>query len=133
MNIENNAKTPFVPISVGELFDKITILEIKLHKLEDVDGFIDKELKLLRDTATELSLQVDLHAEVAKLRCVNEDLWEIEELKREHERRKVFDQDFIELARQVYLKNDLRAELKRKINSLTSSSLREIKSHFGRA
>lgn len=129
-NSENKLNTALVPISIGELFDKITILEIKLQKLSDDNGFIIRELELLRDTARNLSLMVDLDFEVAELRGVNEELWEIEELKREHERRKVFDQEFIELARQVYIKNDLRADIKRKINAMTSSRIQEVKSHF---
>lgn len=129
-NSENKLNTALVPISIGELFDKITILEIKLQKLSDDNGFIIRELELLRDTARSLSLMVDLDFEVAELRGVNEELWEIEELKREHERRKVFDQEFIELARQVYIKNDLRADIKRKINAMTSSRIQEVKSHF---
>lgn len=130
MNTKADPRIPFVPISIGELFDKITILEIKLSKLSDENGFIAKELDLLQGIVDGLELSGEIHVEVGKLKQVNEELWMIEEGKRDHERRQSFDKEFIQLARDVYLKNDLRAEIKRQINSLTASGLQEVKSHF---
>ena len=125
-----------VPISIGELFDKVSILEIKKHKITD-----KKMLKLVNDELTLLSKYVDSiinknknHEEKAnnlikKLKNINEELWDIEDNKRDCERKKIFDNNFIELARAVYIKNDQRAELKREINLIFDSKIFEVKSH----
>ena len=112
-----------IPVSVGELIDKITILEIK--SLFSNSEYIQKELKDLNQIKSTLT-QYTLDYEV-KLKKVNEKLWKIEDRLREKENLQEFDDEFIELARSVYIINDERAEIKRKINEDTNSSYKEIK------
>ena len=115
------------PISVGELIDKITILTIKIARMKDpikVEN-VTKELVQLRAIADQLSAPLELNVYYKQLLMVNQDLWDIEDSKRKHEKEQQFDDEFIQLARQVYLKNDYRAELDRKstrLNSVTSRS-----------
>ena len=119
------------PISVGELIDKITILTIKLSRITDplkVEN-ITKELIQLRAIADELKAPLELNVYYKQLLMVNQDLWDIEDNKRKHEKEQIFDNEFIQLARQVYLKNDYRAELKKKINLLMGSIIVEEKSY----
>jgi hypothetical protein len=114
-----------IPVSVGELIDKITILEIKV--LFSDDKYLEQELTELnqiRDTITSVLLEEEL-----QLKRVNEKLWKIENQLRLKEKLQQFDTQFIELARQVYLINDKRASIKKRINELTNSSYREIKVH----
>ena len=120
-------------ISVGELFDKITILNIKTKKISDNDKLqnIHTELKTLNDQSKKISVsdtQV-LNDLVLKLQQINEDLWDIENFKRECEAKKDFGESFIALARAVYITNDQRAEVKRQINLSTGSALIEEKSY----
>jgi predicted nucleic acid-binding Zn-ribbon protein len=112
-----------VPVSVGELIDKITILEIK-SMFTDSEYVIKEleELKLIKSTLTQYTLDYEV-----ELRKVNEKLWRIEDKLREKEKLKEFDKEFIELARSVYITNDKRAEIKRKINEETNSNYKEIK------
>ena len=122
-----------VPVSVGELLDKLTILAIKLERIEDPG----KRLNIARErdalevvVAAEGLRGVDGIAELEReLRGVNEQLWEIEDQIREHERQHRFDDAFITLARAVYRTNDRRSQLKRQINALTGSELMEEKSY----
>ena len=119
------------PISVGELLDKITILTIKIARITDplkVEN-ITKELVQLRAVADELTVPLELSVYYKQLLMVNQDLWDIEDSKRKHEKEQRFDDEFIQLARQVYLKNDYRAELKNKINLLMGSTMIEEKSY----
>lgn len=119
-----------IPVSVGELFDKITILQIKQEKINDAKKLfnIKKELDLLLNASKDISLDdIDLH--IDNLKDVNLLLWDIEERKRAKEKIKTFDQEFIELARAVYIYNDKRAEIKKQINLLTNSSIVEEKSY----
>ncbi len=112
-----------IPISVGELIDKISILEIK--SLFTDSEYVHKELeelKLIKSTLTQYTLDYEV-----ELRKVNEKLWRIEDKLREKEKLKEFDREFIELARSVYITNDRRAEIKRKINEETNSNYKEIK------
>lgn len=121
-----------VPISVGELIDKITILKIKSNLITDTDKLknIEKELQLLVELSDELNLDLDkvepLQNELYK---VNLELWHIENYKRTSEKDQNFDDGFINAARQVYIKNDLRAEIKRKINQMFGSTIVEEKSY----
>ena len=118
--------TVTVAVSVGELIDKITILEIKTErinapsKLANVRTELD-ELRQARDTYVASSPGLD--ALNAELKAVNETLWEIENGVREHERNKFFNARFIELVRAVYLNNDQRSAIKRRINELTGSHI----------
>ncbi len=122
-----------VPISVGELIDKVTILEIKLRRIQDPvkQEHIRHELQLLDVIVGEAKLLRDESLIRLKVRLseINEKLWTIEDDIREQERRHEFGSEFVQLARSVYLVNDARAELKRKINLLMGSSLVEEKSY----
>jgi len=120
------------PISVGELIDKITILKIKSNLIKDADKLfnIEKELQSLEELKDELNLDLDMVDSLQyKLYSVNLELWHIENYKRECEKNQRFDDKFIETARQVYLKNDLRASLKKQINELVGSTITEEKSY----
>ena len=121
-----------IPVSVGELADKITILEIKKDKISNKLDLreINKELKLLKQIWKKkklLSLKVKI--EFKKLKKINLRLWSIEDKKRKHERDKIFDKKFINLARNVYILNDKRAFIKKNINKLTGSDINEVKSY----
>lgn len=118
-----------VPVSLGELVDKITILRIKARHLQgDALGHVQQELTLLLQAleATGVSLDPALEAQLLE---VNGQLWEIEDAIRDQERQRCFEQLFIDLARAVYRTNDRRAELKRQINERYGSTLIEQKSY----
>ena len=121
-----------IPVSVGELADKITILEIKkikiLNKLDLIE--INKELKLLRGIwKRKKIISIKIREELDKLKKINLRLWSIEDKKRMHEKNSVFDDTFIKLARNVYILNDKRALIKKNINKLTGSDINEVKSY----
>jgi len=112
-----------IPISVGELIDKISILEIKSMFTDN--EYVLKELEDLnqiKNTLTQFTLEY-----MNELRDVNKKLWKIEDELRELEKKQDFGERFIELARSVYITNDKRAEIKRKINELYNSEYKEIK------
>ena len=120
-------------ISVGELFDKITILNIKTKKIEDQQKLknILKELNTLNEQATKINI-FDKHSlddQVKKLQSINEELWDIENFKRECEANKDFGENFIKLSRDVHFKNDIRAEIKKEINLLSNSIIVEEKEY----
>jgi hypothetical protein len=121
-----------VPISPGELIDKITILEIKSARMTDAAKLhnVRTELALLNETwkASAWSA-IDITTEWTGLRNVNGELWDIEDRIRDKERDGLFDAEFIELARAVYVTNDQRAALKRVINTRLGSTLVEEKSY----
>ena len=119
----------YVPVSVGELIDKITILQIKLAhaRTPEQAKHIATELAELNQVLIRLDLSADITQETAQLYAVNQELWDIEDAKRQHEKRQVFDTAFVELARSVYIKNDLRAQIKQVINSVTHSHIVEQK------
>ena len=121
-----------VPISPGELIDKITILEIKSQRMTDAAKLhnVRTELTLLSETwkASPFSA-TDISAEWAGLRDVNAKLWDIEDRIRDKERDGLFDAEFIELARAVYVTNDERAAIKKQINTKLGSTLVEVKSY----
>ncbi len=115
------------PISVGELLDKIGILEIKLAKTTDPDKLknISTELAELRALQPELSSRSrELYIQ---LKLVNIELWDIEDFKRNCEKKQDFGADFVRAARNVYIKNDFRAEVKREINLDMNSHIVEEK------
>ncbi|MBS0579966.1 MAG: hypothetical protein JSR36_11995 [Proteobacteria bacterium] len=121
-----------VPISPGELLDKITILRIKVARIQDAGKLanVKLELSLLEKTWTDsgcatAAVSADEHA----LQAVNERLWDIEDRIREKEAHHTFDRDFIELARSVYICNDERAAVKKRINQALGSRLVEEKSY----
>ena len=120
-------------ISVGELFDKITILNIKTKKIEDKQKLknILKELNTLNEQATKIDIsdKLSLDDQVKKLQSINEELWDIENFKRECEANKDFGKNFIKLSRDVHFKNDIRAEIKKEINLLSNSIIVEEKEY----
>lgn len=118
-------------VSAGELIDRVTILELKRARLPaTVRGEIERELGRLRGVRErELPASPRLRALEAALAAANRELWDLEESLRECERAGVFDAHFVALARQVYLTNDRRAALKRNIDALVGSEVREYKSH----
>ena len=120
------------PISIGELIDKITILEIKSAHIHDAGKLVNvrTELDLLNATwSAHPASRTDISAERAQLKAVNEALWDIEDRIRLKERAQAFDGEFIELARSVYFRNDERAAFKRAINLKLGSKLVEEKSY----
>jgi hypothetical protein len=121
-----------VPISPGELLDKITILRIKSTRMADESKLANVRHELARLEASRqaaLPPAADLAADEAALERVNAELWDIEDRIREHEAERRFDAAFIELARAVYLRNDERAAVKRRINLRLESALVEEKSY----
>ena len=117
------------PISLGELIDKITILQIKTHHLNgQALANVENELKALQKTLNDLDLDIDLSL-MQRLKQVNQDLWNIEDSIREKEYEKDFGETFIQLARSVYRQNDRRAALKKQINITYGSSLTEEKAY----
>ena len=117
------------PISIGELIDKITILEIKRANAQTLSQInnVTVELTHLSDILHTLSLPDQVVDLTKQLKQVNLELWQIEDSKRHHEKQKQFDDKFIELARNVYIKNDLRASIKRQINTICNSTITEEK------
>lgn len=115
-----------VPISLGELFDKITILEIKETRITDKTKLINisKELDLLNKIAKKYPFDINLFVQLKK---INEDLWVVEDQLRIKEKNNQFDESFISLARSVYYHNDERAKIKREINKKYGSSIIEEK------
>jgi Family of unknown function (DUF6165) len=121
-----------VPISPGELLDKITILRIKCDRISDAAKLanVRRELSRLEQSWTSsVPARVDLVAEEKELAQVNAALWDIEDRIRDHESEQRFDAGFVELARSVYLRNDERAAIKRRINLKLASELVEEKSY----
>ncbi len=121
-----------VPVSPGELIDKITILEIKSERMTDRGKLenVRLELGLLEDTWRQSDYgMVDIRAERAELKRINERLWVIEDEIRDQERAQSFDARFVELARAVYFTNDERAAVKRRINDRLGSRIVEEKSY----
>ena len=121
-----------VPVSYGELIDKITILEIKSKQMTDPAKLanVRNELDQLNATwAAHPAAATDIADERARLLAVNETLWDIEDRIRVKEKAQAFDQEFIELARAVYFRNDERAAVKREINLKLGSQLVEEKSY----
>ena len=119
-------------ISVGELIDKITILEIKKEKIltkEKLDD-VNKELKSLNESMKKyIPNQKEILVYKNDLKNINAKLWEIEDGKRLAEKNKKFDEKFIELARNVYKFNDERAKIKLAINKALGSNIKEVKSY----
>jgi hypothetical protein len=121
-----------VPVSPGELLDKITILRIKSQRMSDPAKLsnVRLELRSLEETwGGSAYSKSDIEADVAALLSVNERLWVIEDDIRDKERAQAFDAEFIRLARAVYVENDERAAIKRRINTKLGSNIVEEKSY----
>ncbi len=125
--------TPSVPVSWGELLDKLTILEIKGERLNDAEAraHVEKEHRLLHDAAADILRLEPVAALFARLKRINEALWDIEDAIRAQESDARFGARFVALARSVYKTNDERAAIKRQINALLNSELVEEKSYAG--
>ena len=119
------------PISLGELVDKISILIIKQKNINDKEklNHVNKELDFLQNTLIKKIKNEDIKKYLDKLISINSDLWKIEDDIRDCERKKIFDQKFIELARNVYFTNDERSRVKSDINKNFGSELVEVKSY----
>jgi predicted nucleic acid-binding Zn-ribbon protein len=123
---------PIVEVSWGELIDKMTILEIKEQRLTSpkATANVRRELTILITIVQGLQPRpVELDQLKRKIRTINETLWEIEDKIRAKEAKKSFDQEFIELARSIYINNDKRAQIKSEINRLLNSDLVEEKEY----
>ena len=121
-----------VPVSHGELIDKLTILEIKSERIDDPAKLtnIHNELDALNGAwQSDPAAAIDITDPRSRLKAINEALWEIEDEIRIKEKAQAFDARFIELARSVYVTNDQRAEVKREINKKLGSTLIEEKSY----
>ena len=119
-------------ISAGELFDKITILEIKKTKISNKEKLnnVEKELLSLNETVKKyIPNQNNISRYIKDLKSINLKLWDIEDGKRAAEKNKKFDEKFIELARNVYKINDERAKIKLAINTSLGSNIKEVKSY----
>ncbi len=120
-------------ISVGELFDKITILNIKTNKIDDEQKLnnIYLELNTLKEQTSKIKVsdKTSLEVLVSKLQSINEELWDIENFKRECEANKDFGERFIKVSRDVHFKNDIRAKIKKEINLLSNSIIVEEKEY----
>jgi ADP-heptose:LPS heptosyltransferase len=118
----------YIPVSIGELFDKYTILQIKQNRIKDAKKLeiVGKELFYLKQFIDTYKLEEKI---VDELKGINETLWDVEDKIREKEKDKRFDEEFVKLARNVYITNDKRSETKNKINAILKSGLHEVKSY----
>jgi hypothetical protein len=118
----------YIPVSVGELFDKYTILQIKKLKIRDpvkIENII-LEINHLNPLINKYKIDTNIISELSEVNLL---LWNIEDKIREKERCKEFDNEFIQLARNIYITNDKRSQIKNKINSILNSCLTDIKSY----
>lgn len=128
----NSANKIFAEISVGELLDKISILEIKQKNIKDEQKIkiISKELESLNySLKKDVRITDEIKSLYEDLKKINIKLWNIEDGKRDCERNGDFGEKFIQLARSVYIENDQRAKIKNKINKISGSNISEVKSY----
>jgi tetratricopeptide (TPR) repeat protein len=118
----------YIPVSIGELIDKYTILQIKQNKIQNAEklAMVEKEIAYLQPFVDKYNLEPEI---IDELREINEKLWVVEDQIRDKEKIRVFDDEFIQLARSVYIINDNRCETKNKINTILNSGLSEVKSY----
>ena len=133
--MNNKLSKILAEISAGELFDKISILEKKKKKIQDINKLKDvsKELESLDETLKKHGLNKidgELKKLTKELSDINLDLWDIEDGKRLAEKNNDFGENFIKLARNVYKKNDIRAKIKFEINKILGSNIKETKSYL---
>lgn len=119
------------PVSVGELIDKLSILQVKKNNIKDPVKLteVEKEFDALYQISKEYLGDKDIFNIYDDLISTNSKLWGIEDELRVHEKRQIFDEKFVELARSVYYTNDERFSLKNKINQMTNSEFKEQKSY----
>ena len=130
MTIESNKILS--EISVGELLDKMSILEIKLEKIKNEESRkeIDREYQMLKELQkSKIEMTDEIETLFKDIKKVNSNLWNIEDKIRICEKNKDFSQDFIELARSVYFNNDKRSKIKSKMNKISGSNIKEIKQY----
>jgi hypothetical protein len=120
-----------IPVSVGELLDKLSILQVKKTKISDIEKleYINKELELLYNLSYVFFENNKIQLLYNNLVEINSKLWDIEDEIRKFEKEKKFSSEFIELARQVYYTNDKRFEIKNEINKMTDSDIKEVKEY----
>lgn len=120
-----------INVSIGELIDKISILEVKKRKVTNISKLhhIEKELKILSEVAVSYLTNSEIFECYKELIEINNQLWDIEDDIRSLEHAKQFDFEFISLARKVYITNDKRFLIKDKINNITDSQIKEIKDY----
>ena len=130
--MSNKSKKILTEISAGELLDKISILEIKLVKINDKESLleINKEYNSLKETQnSNIKLTKNLENLIKELKEVNLKLWDIEDNKRICEKNKDFGKMFVDLSRNVYFNNDKRPKIKSEINKLLGSNIKEVKQY----
>jgi hypothetical protein len=120
-----------IPVSVGELIDKLSILQVKKNKVKDENKleFINKEFELLYNFSSEYLNNLEIESIYQQLVLVNTNLWDVEDKLRIMEKEKNFDDKFISSSRKVYFTNDERFRLKNEINLITKSEIREVKDY----
>jgi hypothetical protein len=120
-----------IPVSIGELIDKLSILQVKKNKISDESKleFVNKEFEILYNLSSIYLDNVEIESIYHQLVEVNSSLWDIEDRLRVIEKEKRFEGEFISFARKVYYTNDDRFRLKNEINSITSSEIREVKDY----
>lgn len=121
---------PKIPVAIGEIFDKYSILEIKLDKINDKDKLkhVKTEMSYLEEFISKYKLPDEIYN---RLKTINQTLWNIEDDIRDKEAQKKFDDEFIQLARNVYITNDQRCLVKQEINKYFNSTIYEVKSYTG--
>ena len=120
-----------VPVSVGEIIDKLSILQVKKNKISDKTKleFVNKEFEILQNLSSVYLNNIEIESLYNQLVEINSSLWDIEDKLRVIEKEKRFEGEFISLARKVYFTNDERFRLKNEINLLTFSEIREVKDY----
>ena len=120
-----------VPVSIGEMIDKLSILQVKKTKISDEIKleFVNKEFEILHNLSSIYLNNLEIESLYHQLVEINSSLWDVEDKLRVLEKEKKFEGEFISLARKVYFTNDERFRLKNEINSITSSEIREVKDY----
>ena len=120
-----------VPVSIGEMIDKLSILQVKKTKISDELKleFVNKEFQILYDLSSIYLKNIEIESLYHQLIEINSSLWDVEDRLRIIETEKKFEGEFISLARKVYFTNDERFRLKNEINLITSSEIREVKDY----
>jgi hypothetical protein len=120
-----------VPVSIGEMIDKLSILQVKKTKISDEKKleFVNKEFEILHNLSSIHLNNLEIESLYHQLVEINSSLWDVEDKLRVLEKEKKFEGEFISLARKVYFTNDERFRLKNEINSITSSEIREVKDY----
>ena len=120
-----------IPVSVGEIIDKLSILQVKKNRISDKTKleFVNKEFEILQNLSSVYLNNIEIESLYNQLVEINSSLWDIEDKLRVIEKEKRFEGEFISLARKVYFTNDERFRLKNEVNLLTFSEIREVKDY----